>query len=176
MIRTIAIVVVGCVGLVLLIAAFRPDTFRVERSVAIKAAPEKIFPHLTDFQAWSAWSPWEKKDPDLKRTFSEPPRGPGAHYHWVGNREVGEGRMEITEAAAPSNVRIRLEFVKPFEAHNMVDFTLKPQGETTLVRWTMQGHQPFIAKLFGLFVSMDRMVGKEFEAGLAALKAVAEKG
>ncbi len=176
MLKTIALVVLGCVGIVLLLAAFRLDTFRVERSLAIKAPPDKIFPHLTDFKAWGAWSPWEKKDPHQKRTFSEPPRGPGAHYHWVGNKDVGEGRMEISEAVAPTNVRIKLDFVKPFEAHNMVDFTLKPQGDTTLVRWTMQGPQPFIGKLFGLFVSMDRMVGKDFEAGLAALKAVAEKG
>jgi hypothetical protein len=175
MLKSILLALAGCVIVVLTLAASRPDTFRVERSLAIKAPPEKIYGHIADFRSWGAWSPYERKDPALKRTFSGPPSGAGAAYAWAGNKEIGVGRMEIAEAAAPRAVRIKLDFQEPFETHNVVEFTLRPQQEETVVRWAMHGQQPFVGKLAGLFMDMDRMVGRDFEAGLAALKSVAEK-
>ena len=175
MIKMIALVVVVLVGGLLAFAATRPDAFRVQRATTIKATPEKIFPLIADFSRWSAWSPYEKKDPQMKRSFAGPASGTGAIYAWEGNKDVGQGRMEIAEAAAPSRVTLKLDFVKPFEAHNTVDFTLEPKGDATRVTWAMQGPMPFISKLITLFVDMDRMVGGDFEAGLASLKAVAEQ-
>lgn len=174
MIKTSLMVLAGGLGVVLLLAAFRPDSFRVERSVAIQAPPERIYPHLADFKAWTAWSPWEKKEPGLKRTYSGAASGVGSAYAWEG-AEVGRGRMEIAEATPASNVRIKIDFVEPMEAHNVVDFTLRPEGGATVVRWSMHGPQTYPGKVIGLFMDMDRMVGRDFEAGLAALKAVAEK-
>jgi hypothetical protein len=163
------------VGVLLAFAAAKPDHFRVQRSATLKAAPERIFPLINDFSHWSAWSPYEKKDPAMKRIFSGPAAGLGAVYAWEGNKDVGQGRMEITQAAAPTLVALKLDFEKPFEAHNRVDFTLKPRGETTEVTWTMHGPMPFLSKVITVFFDMDRMVGKDFEAGLASLKALAEK-
>ena len=171
----IGIVVFVLIAGVLTVAATRPDVFRVERSASIKAPPEKIFPHINDFRRWDAWSPWEKKDPALKRTYGTTSGGKGATYAWEGNDEVGVGRMEIAESVPPSKVAIKLDFVRPFEAHNDVVFTLEPKGNTTNVRWTMQGNTPYFAKIIHLFFDMDKMVGKDFEAGLAGLKAIAEK-
>jgi uncharacterized protein YndB with AHSA1/START domain len=179
MFKTIAIIVVllivVAIGVVLVLAMIKPDTFRVQRSANIKAPPEKIFPLIDDLRAWSAWSPWEKKDPDMKRTFSGAASGTGAVYAWEGDKNVGKGRMEITEAAAPSKVAIRLDFEKPFEAHNVVVFTLEPRGDTTNVTWDMQGPTPFFGKIIHVFINMDRMVGNDFESGLANLKAAAER-
>jgi uncharacterized protein YndB with AHSA1/START domain len=179
MIKTIALIVVGLlatlIAVVLILALTKPDTFRVGRTTSIKAPPEKIFPLLNDFQSWSAWSPYEKKDPAMKRTFSGPPSGKGAVYEWDGNKNVGQGRMEITGSTPPSNVTLDLDFVKPFEAHNTVVFTLTPQGDSTTVTWTMQGPANFISKVMQVFINMDKMVGTDFEAGLANLKALAEK-
>jgi hypothetical protein len=175
MLKKIAIVVVVALAAVLAVAATKPDTFRVERSVSIKAPPEKIFPLLDDFHNWTAWSPWEKKDPLMKRSHSGAPRGKGAAYAWEGNNAVGSGRMEIAESSPPSKVTVDLYFLKPVEAHNVADFTLKPEGGTTNVTWAMHGHSPFLSKVMQVFLSMDRMVGQDFEAGLANLKAAAEK-
>jgi carbon monoxide dehydrogenase subunit G len=175
MVKTIAIVVVVLIAALLVYAATKPDTFRVERSASIKAPPEKVFALLNDFQRWGAWSPWEKKDPEMKRTFSVVTSGKGAQYAWEGNRDVGQGRMEIADSVSPSKVTIKLDFLKPFEAHNIVEFTLEPKGDSTSVRWAMQGPSPYIAKVMQVFFSMDKMIGKDFEAGLANLKAVAEK-
>lgn len=172
MIKSILLVLAAALGFVLLLAAFRPDTFRVERSLAIKAPPERIRAHLTDFRAWNAWSPWERKDPQLKRSFAGGAAGVGATYAWE-SEVVGHGRMEIAEAT-PSDVRIKIDFLKPFECHNVVDFTLRRQGDATVVRWAMHGPQPYFGKLVGLFMDMDRVVGRDFEQGLAALKTVAE--
>lgn len=163
------------VGVVLAFAAMKPDHFRIQRSATLKAPPEKIFPLINDFSRWGAWSPYEKKDPAMKRIFSGPAAGPGAVYAWEGNQDVGQGRMEITQAAASTLVALKLDFVKPFEAHNRVDFTLKPGGETTEVTWTMHGPMPFVSKVMTVFFDMDRMVGGDFEAGLASLKALAER-
>jgi hypothetical protein len=175
MFRKIAIVVLVLVAGVLAIAATRPDTFRVERSVSIQAPPEKIFPLIEDFHNWGAWSPWENRDPAMKRTHSGAARGKGAAYAWEGNNAVGSGRMTIAESSPPSKVTIDLDFLKPFEAHNVADFTLTPEGGATRVTWAMHGPSPFFSKVMQVFLSMDSMVGKDFEAGLANLKAAAEK-
>ncbi len=175
MFKTIAIVVVVLIAGVLAFAATRPDAFRVERSVTIKAPPEKIYPYIDDFNRWSVWSPWEKLDPAMKRTFSGAPAGKGAVYAWQGNGKVGEGRMEILESSPSSKLLIKLDFIKPFEGHNTAEYTLVPAGDSTRVTWAMYGPAPYISKLMGVFVSMDSMIGKDFEAGLANLKAAAEK-
>lgn len=160
---------------VLTYASTRPDSFTVQRSISIKAPPEKIYPMIADFNRWGAWSPFEKIDPSMKRTFSGAVNGPGAIYTWEGDSNAGTGRMEITGAAPPDKVTIQLDFTKPFPANNVVNFTLAPNGDGTTVRWAMQGHNAYIAKLMGLFFNMDKMVGGQFEEGLAAMKAQAEK-
>jgi uncharacterized protein YndB with AHSA1/START domain len=159
---------------VLVVVATRPDTFRVQRSTDIKAPPERIFALINDFDRWSAWSPYEKKDPAMKRTRGGAAAGKGAVYAWEGNKDVGMGRMEIADAAPPTKITIKLDFTKPFEAHNIVEFTMVPAGDATRVTWAMHGPQPYIGKLVGLFLNMDRMVGRDFEAGLANLKTAAE--
>jgi hypothetical protein len=175
MFRKIVIVVLALIAGVLALAATKPDTFRVERSVSIKAPPEKIFPLIDDFHQWGAWSPWENKDPAMKRTHSGAPHGKGAAYAWEGNNAVGSGRMEIAESSPPSKVTVDLYFLKPMEAHNVADFTLTPEAGATKVTWAMHGPSPFLTKVMHVFLSMDAMVGKDFEAGLANLKAAAEK-
>ena len=173
MIRSLLLVAGGVIGVVLLLAAFRPDSFRVERSVAIHAAPDEIYAHLSDFRAWQAWSPWEKKDPAIRRDFSGAPSGVGAAYAWQSDK-VGHGRMEIAETRAASDLRIKIDFLEPMEAHNVVEFTLRPQGGKTVVRWAMHGPNTYLGKLVGLFMDIDRLIGRDFEAGLAELKRVAE--
>ena len=175
MFKTIGIVIVVLIAALLAYAATKPDTFRVQRAASIKAPPEKIFALLNDFQRWDTWSPWEKKDPAMKRTFSAASSGKGAQYAWEGNREVGQGRMEIAESVPPSKVAIKLDFVKPFEAHNTVEFTLELKGDATNVTWTMLGNMPYVAKIVHVFLDMDKLVGKDFETGLANLKTLAEK-
>ena len=162
------------VAALVIYAASRPDAFTVQRSAAIAAPAEHIFPYLDDFHRWSAWSPWEKLDPALQRTFSGAPRGTGAVYEWLGNKQVGQGRMEILESDPSRRLRIKLDFIKPFEASSETAFTLDPAGEGTRLTWTMSGNRPFLHKLIGVFMNMDRMVGGDFERGLASLKALAE--
>ena len=174
MIKIIAAVVVLLIAAVLIFAATRPDTFRVQRATSIKAPPQKIAAALGDFHDWQAWSPWEKMDPAMQRSYSGAAKGKGAVYSWEGNKDVGQGRMEITEAT-PTRVAMDLEFVKPFAAHNKVVFTLAPKGDATEVSWDMQGPLPYVAKLVHLFLDMDGMVGKQFETGLANLKSLTEK-
>lgn len=169
-----AILVAGLV-IVLILAAMRPDTFTLQRSLAINAPPERIFPLINEFRNWTQWSPWEKLDPNLKRDYSGAPAGVGAIYAWEGDKKVGQGRMEIVEATVPSKVALKLDFIRPFEAHNDVTFALEPAGAATNVTWTMTGPTPFVAKIFHVFVDMDRMVGGDFEAGLASMKAAAER-
>lgn len=175
MLKIIGIVIIVLVAGVLILAAFKPDTFRIQREASIKAPPEKIFALINDFNRWGAWSPWEKKDPAMKRTFGATTSGKGAVYAWEGNKDVGQGRMQIAESVPSSKVALNLDFVKPFEAHNLVVFTLEPKGDATNVTWAMQGHTPYFAKIIHVFVNMDKMVGKDFEAGLANLKAAAEQ-
>jgi uncharacterized protein YndB with AHSA1/START domain len=160
---------------VLVYAATRPDVFQVRRTASIKAPPEKIFPLIADFKSWTAWSPYEKKDPAMKRTYGQVTSGKGATYAWAGDRNVGSGSMEILDAPAPSRVTIKLDFKTPFEAHNVADFTLQPADGGTSVSWSMQGPTPFFGKILHVFVDVDKMVGRDFEAGLANLKAIAEK-
>jgi uncharacterized protein YndB with AHSA1/START domain len=179
MIKTIAVVVVLAlvvgIGAVLALAATKPDTFRVERRTSIKAPPERIFAFLNDFHRYEAWSPYEKLDPAMKRTYSGTANGRGAVYAWESNGKAGVGRMEIADASPPSKVRINLDFVKPFEASNIVEFILEPKGDLTNVTWAMHGPSPFFAKVMHVLFNMDSMVGKDFETGLANLKALTEK-
>ncbi len=172
-VRLVLILVVAVVA-VLVYAATRPDNFHVERAIAIKAPPEKIFALIDDFHKWASWSPYEKLDPAMSRTLSGADSGKGAVYEWNGNSKAGAGRMEITDSTPPSTVGIKLDFTKPFEAHNIATFTLKPDGDATNVTWAMDGPTPYIAKVMGIFVNMDTMIGKDFETGLATLKAEAE--
>jgi hypothetical protein len=155
-------------------AATKPDAFRVERMTSINAAPDTIFPLLDDFQRWAEWSPWEGKDPAMKRTYTGAPAGQGAVYAWRGNRNVGAGRMEIVETSPPLRLMIDLHFLKPFEARNKAEFLLEPAGAATRVTWAMHGRAHPMMKAMGLFMNMDRMVGRDFETGLANLKRLSE--
>jgi hypothetical protein len=175
MVKIIVIVLVVVIAAILGYAATRPDSFSVQRAASIKAPPEKIFPLIDDFHRWPVWSPWEKLDPDMKRTFTGQAAGKGAAYAWQGNSKVGEGRMEILDDPAPSKIVIKLDFIKPFEGHNTTTFLLVPKGDSTDVTWTMDGPSPFVSKLIGVFMNMDKMIGNDFEKGLANLKAAAEK-
>lgn len=175
MVKIIAIALVVLVAALLAYAATRPDSFRLERSATIQAPPGKVFALVNDFRQWTAWSPWENIDPALKRTYSGAASGAGTAYAWEGNNDVGAGRMEITDSVPPSRILIKLDFLKPFEAHNTAEFSFVQQGDATTVTWAMYGPSPFMAKLMGIFFSMDRMVGGQFEQGLAKLKALAEK-
>ncbi len=172
---TVIYVVAALIAVVLILAATKPDVFRVERKIDIKAAPEKIFAHIDDFHEWAAWSPWEKLDPAMTRTFSGPASGKGTAYAWEGNKKVGKGAMEITDLTVPQKIVIKLDFYVPFEAHNTTEFTLSANGESTTVNWLMFGPAPFMAKIMHVFMNMDKMVGKDFEQGLNNLKAIAEK-
>ena len=174
MLKTIAFVVVLLIAGVLLFALTKPDAFRIERSILIKASPEKVSGYLTDFKQWAAWSPWERKDPAVKRSYSGPASGKGAVYGWEGNKNVGTGRMEILDAQ-PQKVNIKLDFLAPFEAHNTAEFMLEPQGDSTKLTWTMFGPSNYMSKVMSVVMSMEKMVGPDFEAGLANLKAAAEK-
>jgi hypothetical protein len=173
--KKIALVAVVLIGAILAYAATRPDSLHVQRMAGIKAPPEKIFPLISDFRRWSSWSPYEKIDPAMKRVYGGAANGKGAVYEWEGNSQVGQGRMEITDISQPSRVTIKLDFVKPLEGHNVAEFALVPQGDSTTVTWTMDGPTPYIGKIIGVFVNMDTMIGKDFETGLANLKAIAEQ-
>jgi len=175
MFKIFGIIVAIAVASVLLFAANKPDFFRVERRASIQAPPEKIFPLINDLRAFNTWNPFEKKDPNLKGRYSGPSSGRGAAYAFDGNKDVGKGSLEILESALPSKVTMRLAMVEPFEVRNTVEFTLVPNGGATNVTWAMQGPAPFIAKVIHVFIDMDKMVGQDFEAGLASLKLIAEK-
>lgn len=175
MVKIIALVVVVLIVALLVYAATRPDTFRLQRSTTINAPPEKVFPFINDFKNWVAWSPYEKMDSNLKRTYGGSAQGQGAVYEWDGNNKVGTGRMEITESTPSSRIAIKLDFIKPFEAHNTAEFTLDSRNSSTNVTWAMYGPQPFMAKIMSVFCMMDRMAGPQFETGLSNLKAIAEK-
>ncbi|MEO8588283.1 MAG: SRPBCC family protein [Flavobacteriales bacterium] len=174
MLTFILLTIAALIVLVLVIAATKPNTVRYERSIAINASPDRILPHISDFHKWMAWSPWEKMDPGMKREYSGAPSGPGAKYVWNSTGRAGEGTMEVLEAS-PSAVKIDLRFVRPFKNDCVATFHFEPQGNATNVRWTMDGPNLFIGKVMGVFMNMDKMVGKDFETGLANLKAVAER-
>jgi hypothetical protein len=165
----VIVILIIAVAAVLGFAAMQPDSFRVQRSASFKALPEKVFAQINDFHNWGSWSPWEKLDPAMKKTHSGPAKGKGAIYEWEGNKQVGKGRMEILEETSPSKILIKLDFFKPFEAHNTADFSFEGQGGSTNITWGMNGQKPFMFKVMGLFVSMDKMIGKDFEKGLASL-------
>ncbi len=175
MIKKIGLVVLAIIVVILGLAAMKPDSFSVRRSVTIQAPPEKIAPFLNDFHQWASWSPWEHLDPNMKRSFSGAPAGKGAVYEWEGDSKVGKGRMEILEAATPARTVVKLDFLKPVASNSTTEFSLAPQGDATTVTWDMHGPMPFVSKVMAVFVSMDDMIGKDFDKGLAQLKAAAEK-
>ena len=170
----IAIAVAAVIVLFLIIVAMQPSEFRVTRTANISAPPAAIFAQVNDFHKWEAWNPWGKIDPAMKKTYEGAPAGTGASYTWVGNGQVGEGRMTITDSHSSDLIRIRLEFKKPFAATNTAEFTFQPEGSQTVVTWSMSGNKVFLVKAMGMFVSMDKMVGSQFEKGLADMKAVVE--
>jgi hypothetical protein len=174
-IAIVAVVLAIAIAVVLILAATKPDSFSVTRAIDITAPAERIFPLINDFHRWVAWSPWENKDPAMQRSFTGAANGKGAVYGWDGNKNVGSGRMEILEASAPSKILIKLDFLKPFEAHNTAEFTMLPQGAGIRLNWVMRGPAPFMSKLMQVFMNLDQMIGKDFEIGLANLKKLAEQ-
>lgn len=171
----IAVILAVAVAIVLILAATKPNTFRVTRAASIKAPAERLFPLINDFHRWTSWSPYETRDPAMKRSYDGAASGEGAVYAWDGNKNVGAGRMEILDAQAPSKVVIKLDFFRPFEGHNTAEFTMLPQGDATNVTWTMYGPAAFMSKVMQVFMNLDHMIGKDFEVGLANLKTLAEK-
>lgn len=174
MVKKILIGLLVVILILVVVIATRPPEFKVERSTTINAPPATVYGHVNDFHKWQAWSPWEKMDPAMTRTISGPESGTGAKYHWVGNNKVGEGSMEITESKPAELVKIKLDFIKPMAATSDTVFTFTPEGSGTKVTWTMSGKNNFMAKAFSLVMNMDKMVGGDFEKGLAQMKAVSE--
>jgi polyketide cyclase/dehydrase/lipid transport protein len=166
----IAVIVVVFV----VVVALQPAEFRIARTTAISAPAEAVFAQVNDFHKWVAWSPYERIDPALQRAYSGAPSGVGAIYEWVGNKDVGEGRATITDSRPNELVRIQLDFRKPFPATNIAEFSLAPQGAQTAITWSMTGRKNFMFKAVGLFMNMDKMVGGQFEQGLAQLKSLVE--
>ena len=171
----IAVVLAVAIAAVLIIAATKPEVFRVQRSINVRATPDGIFALINDFHQWRSWSPYEDRDPNLKRSYSGAENGKGAVYAWEGNKNVGSGRMEILEASAPAKIVIKLDFFTPFEGHNTAEFTMLPQGDATHVTWLMHGPAPFMNKVMQVFMNLDKMIGRDFEIGLANLKRLTEK-
>ncbi len=170
-----ALIAVAAVVIVFVaIVAMQPSDFRVARTATIAAPAPAVFAQVNDYRNWKAWSPYEKLDPAMKKTYEGAAAGTGAVYTWAGNSQAGEGRATITESRPSELIRIRLEFLKPFAATNTAEFTFKPEGDRTAVTWSLTGTRNFMFKAVGLFMNMDRMVGGQFEEGLAQLKSVAE--
>lgn len=169
------------VGLLLVVVVLgfiisrQPDTFRVTRTIVTHAQPFAVFSTVSDLQRWNDWSPWAKLDPDAKYAFEGPTAGVGAVFKWSGNKNVGEGKMTITETQSPGLVRIKLEFLRPFKAVNDVEFSFRPETSGTLVSWSMYGKNTFISKAMNLVMNCDKMVGGQFEQGLASLRDIVEK-
>jgi hypothetical protein len=176
MIIKILIALAIIVIVLIVIVALQPSEFRVARSANMSALPPEVFTQVNDFHKWEAWNPWGKVDPAMKQTYDGAPAGTGATYSWSGNKEVGEGRMTITESRPNDLIRIKLEFFKPFAANNTAEFTFKPEGNQTMVTWSMFGQNNFMAKAVHLFMNMDKMIGGQFEKGLAQMKSVVEAG
>jgi hypothetical protein len=174
-IAIIAVVLAIVIAIVLMLAATKPNTFSVQRATTVKAPPERIFPLINDFHQWGSWSPYESKDPAMKRSYSGAADGRGAVYGWEGNKNVGSGRMEILDTSEPSKIVIKLDFFTPFEGHNTAEFTMLPQGDATNLTWLMHGPAPFMSKVMQVFINLDKMIGKDFEIGLANLKRLTEK-
>jgi hypothetical protein len=174
MIKKILIGVAAAIVLFLIVVAFQPGEFRVERSTSIHAPASVVFSQVNDFHKWEAWSPWAKMDPAAKNTFDGPASGKGAMFSWAGNDKVGEGSMTILDSTPDSLIRIKLEFIKPFPGISTTEYTFKQEGENTAVKWAMFGPKNFISKAFCMFMDMDKMVGGDFEKGLAQMKTVGE--
>lgn len=174
MLKTIGIVLLVLIVAALGFAATRPDTFRVERSITIKASPDKIVGYVNDFHQWPAWSPYEKLDPAMQRSYSGTPSGQGAAYSWAGNSKAGSGNARIIESST-SQVSIALDFTKPMTGHDTADFLLAPRGDSTTVTWAMHGPNAYVGKVMSLFFNMDKMIGGQFTEGLTNLKTVSEK-
>jgi uncharacterized protein YndB with AHSA1/START domain len=175
MLKTTLIVIAVIVVAFVIVVALQPSEFRVARSATIAAPATVVFAQVNDFHKWEAWSPWAKLDPAAKNSFEGPSAGTGAIFRWSGNNEVGEGSMTITESRPSDRIRIKLDFTKPFEATNTTEFTFEPKGSQTVVTWSMSGTNNFIAKAFCLFNNMDKMLGGQFEKGLAQMASAAEK-
>lgn len=171
----LAIALVVVVAALLVYAATKADTFRVQRSTGINAPAERIFPLIANLKSMNTWNPFVDPDPAIKIAYGGPESGKGAAHTWSGNSKVGEGRIEVTDAVPSSRIAMRLDMLKPMKAHNAVEFTLQPDGGGTAVTWAMSGRQPFMARLMTIFIDCDRMVGGQFEKGLASLKAIAER-
>ena len=172
-----AVALAVAIAIVLILASTRPDTFSVRRSAVVEAPAEKIFPLIENFHQWVNWSPWEDRDPAMKRTYAGAERGKGAIYAWDGNKNVGSGRMEILDASSPSKIVIKLDFFKPFEGHNTAEFTFSPgrDASATNITWVMHGPSSFMSKVMQVFMNLDSMIGRDFETGLANLKRLTEK-
>lgn len=175
MLKIVLIAIAVIVVVFLAVVAMQPSDFRVVRSATIAAPAPAVFAQVNELRKWEAWSPWAKKDPQMKQTYEGAPAGTGAITAWAGNHEVGEGRMTIVESRPGELIRFKLEFFKPFTATNTAEFAFRPEGNQTVVTWSMSGQKNFIAKALHLFMDMDKMIGGDFEAGLANLKAVTEK-
>lgn len=175
-IAIIAVILAIAIAIVLILASTKPATFSIQRSAVIRAPADRIFPLVNDFRQWTKWSPWEKRDPALKRSYGGAASGTGAIYAWEGNKNIGSGRMEILDASSPSKITIKLDFFKPFEAHNTAEFTFVPEAgaSATNVVWVMRGPSSFMSKVMQVFMNFDKMIGKDFEAGLASLKTLSE--
>ena len=174
-IAIIAVVLAIAIAAVLVLAATKPNALRVQRAITIKAPADRIFPLINDFHHWVTWSPYENKDPAMKRTYSGAGSGKGAVYDWEGNKNVGSGRMEILDTSAPSKIVIKLDFFKPIEGHNTAEFTMLPQGDVTNLTWVMHGPAVLMTRVMQVFINLDHMIGRDFEVGLANLKQLTEK-
>jgi len=174
MLKKILIGLAIVIFIFLIVVAMQPGTYSVTRSLTIPAAPEVVFPHVNELKKWAAWNPWEKLDPSMKLTYDGPEAGVGASYSWVGNSDVGEGKMTITGSKPNESIQFKLEFFKPMAGVSDTEFSFKPQGNQTEVTWAMSGKNNFIAKAMCLFMNMDKMIGGQFEKGLGDLKAIVE--
>jgi polyketide cyclase/dehydrase/lipid transport protein len=168
------IALAGVVVVVVVVVASRPAGFHVARTARIAAKPPAVFAQVNDFHKWDAWNPWAKLDPAMKQSYEGTPAGVGAVYSWAGNSQVGEGRMTLTESRPSDLIRIKMEFLKPFAGTSTAEFTFRPEGDHTVVTWSMEGRNNFMAKAIHLVMNMDKMIGGQFEKGLAQMKAVAE--
>jgi uncharacterized protein YndB with AHSA1/START domain len=173
-VTVVFVLVLAVIAAVLGAAAAKPKTFTVKRATVIAAAPEAIFAYLEDFHRWAVWSPYEDIDPNMKKTFSGAAKGVGAAYAWDGDKKAGAGAMEITEAKAPGKLTLDLTMIRPFPAANRVEFFLTPLEDGTRTAWVMTGPQPFMARVISVFLNMDQLIGRDFEKGLARLKAAVE--
>lgn len=174
MFKKILLGLVCIVAILVNLIAFQPSKYTVTRSITIAASPATVFPLVDDFHQWAKWSPWEEKDPAMKRIFEGPNAGTGAIYRWEGNDDVGQGSMTITESKPSEQILINLQFLKPMESECRTEFTFKPQDQGTMVTWTMTGENNFVGKAFSLFMNLEKMIGDDFEKGLAKMKETAE--